>query len=76
MFDDLDINFKRSLQGWYTTNIYPIFNQARTVIIPLGKQGKLIPEYGYWWASYLKNSVVLLELMLINKYSNQSAFTM
>ncbi len=76
MFNDLDETFKKTMQGWYKNNIFPIFEQARGVIIPLGKADKLIPEFGYWWATYIKNSVILLELMLIDKYSNQSAFTM
>lgn len=76
MFDGLDVTFKKTMEGWYKNNIFPIFEQARGVIIPLGKADKLIPEFGYWWATYIKNSVILLELMLIDKYSNQSAFTM
>ncbi len=76
MFNDLDETFKKTMQGWYKNNIFPIFEQARGAIIPLGKADKLIPEFGYWWAAYIKNSVILLELMLIDKYSNQSAFTM
>lgn len=76
MFSDLDETFKKTMEGWYKNNIFPIFEQARGVIIPLGKADKLIPEFGYWWATYIKNSVILLELMLIDKYSNQSAFTM
>ena len=76
MFDGLDATFKKTMEGWYKNNIFPIFEQARGVIIPLGKADKLIPEFGYWWATYIKNSVILLELMLIDKYSNQSAFTM
>ena len=76
MFSDLDETFKKTMQGWYKNNIFPIFEQASGVIIPLGKADKLIPEFGYWWTTYIKNSVILLELMLIDKYSNQSAFTM
>ena len=76
MFDGLDVTFKKTMKGWHKNNIFPIFEQARGVIIPLCKADKLIPEFGYWWATYIKNSVILLELMLIDKYSNQSAFTM
>lgn len=76
MFSDLDETFKKTMQGWYKNNIFPIFEQASGAIIPLGKADKLIPEFGYWWTTYIKNSVILLELMLIDKYSNQSAFTM
>lgn len=76
MFDGLDPNFKRTMQGWYKNNIFPVFEQAKNSIISLGEQDRLIPEFGYWWASYIKNSMILLELMLVDKYSNQSAFSM
>ena len=63
--------------GWYKVNIEPVFEQARqAIIVGLGKTGKLDIEFGYWWASYIKNSVIFFELMLIEKYSGQSAFSM
>ena len=76
MFAVVDENFKKTMQNWYQHNIFPVFEQANSKIISLGKEEKLIIEFGYWWAGYIKNSVILFELMLINKYSNQSAFTM
>lgn len=76
MFSDLDENFKKTMAGWYKNHIFPVFEQARKTIIPLGKADKIIPEFGYWWASYIKNSKILLELMLVGNYSNQCAFTM
>lgn len=76
MLDDLNEEFKIVMRGWHKTNLLPIYDQAKNVIGDLYKKGKLPPEYGYWWASYVKNSIILFEIMMIDKYSNQSAFTM
>lgn len=64
------------IHGWYQTNLLPPFEESSKTICELGKTGSLIPEFGYWWALYTKNSVVFFELMLVDKYSNQAAFTM
>lgn len=76
MFDGLNEDFKMMMQSWHKTNLLPIYDQAKSVIGDLYKKDKLPPEYGYWWASYVKNSIILFEIMMIDKYSNQSAFTM
>ena len=68
--------FKIVMRGWHKTNLLPIYDQAKNVIGDLRKKDKLLPEYGYWWTSYVKNSMILFEIMMIDKYSNQSAFTM
>lgn len=74
---NMDEVFKSTIAGWYKVNIEPVFEQARQSIInDLGKAGKLNIEFEYWWASYIKNSVILFELMMVDKYSNQTAFTM
>lgn len=76
VFNEINPLFKQSLQTWYITNILPALSQAGAIIVSLGKNEKLIEEFGYWWAEYAKNSVILFEMMLVDKYSNQSAFTM
>lgn len=77
MFDELDEGFKKTMSTWYEVNIKPVFEQARqAIVIELEETGKLDIEFGYWWASYIKNSVIFFELMMIDKYSNQSSFSM
>ena len=76
MLDGLNEDFKMVMRGWHKTNLLPIYDQTKNVIGDLRKKEKIPPEYMYWWTSYVKNSIILFEIMMIDKYSNQSAFTM